>query len=377
MRDVIEKNLYLNNSLRCVALSKYNKKVQDFIDRAAKIDSIMDFCEFKDFIKEFKKVYSGGIFSIKKAYSESLLYGHINEVFHYAELDEKDFLYFPIMEHGIQFYMQIKKNHQSRIFQGEYFMEDWNKAYPGTPTFAIGPYVHYARPYYSETEFNKIKEEIGKTLLVFPTHSYELGETHYNAEDFVDYVMQEQAKDYQTVMVCAYWADLDHEIYRLFEARGAKIVSAGFRGDYNFIRRLRTIIELSDGVVANSLGTFVGYCIYFKKPVVMVDGKIIKQLNDLNLTNEMSGNMDKIEQLFYKEFSPTSKPFSKEQIELCEKYWGLSNVKSPEEIRAILQLNKKVIKKALGNVYEMGKAANTLKAENKFSELEKRVLEGR
>lgn len=374
MRNLIEKNLYLNNFLRSILLSSHNKKVREFSEEAGKIDSISDFDNFKEFINIFKSVYSGGIFSIKKSYSESLLYGHINEMFEYAGLNTKDFIYFPIMEHGIQFYMQTKLNHPPRIFQGDYFLNAWREQYPGNPYYVIGPYIHYARPYYDEKVFQEKKSKLGKTLLVFPTHSYELSETNYDARQFVEYVMDELATGYDSVIVCAYWADLEHEIYTLFKSRGAKIVSAGFRGDVNFIRRLKTIIQLSDCVVANSLGTFLGYAVYLKKPVIMVDGNIINHISDMQVTGEMSDLIKITESKFMKEFAPKKEALSQSQLSLCNPYWGLDEVKTKEEIKAIHEVNKMIIKKAHGNINNIGKSANKVLLNSTLSDIQRRVL---
>ncbi len=374
LRQLLEKNLYLNNFLRSIIMRKFNNRVEKFIDEASKYDSIGNFEDFREFIKNFKNVYSSGIFSVKKSFSESLLYGHINEMYNYAGLDKKDFIYFPIMEHGIQFYMQTKKNHPPRIFQGEYFLDEWRKEYVGNPYYVIGPYIHYARPYYDKETFDRMKSELGKTLVIFPTHTYELAESKYNATKFVDYVMDTLAKDFDSVVVCSYWADLDHEINKLFSDRGAKIVSAGFRGDYNFIRRLRTIIELSDSVAANSLGTFLGYSIYLKKPVIMFNGDIVSKMKDISVSEQMSSSMKDIENDFMKIFSLGKESFSEEQISLCNPYWGFDKIKTPEEIAAIFQVNKMIIKRAHGSIKNIGKAAQKVYKNAKLSEIQHRIL---
>lgn len=374
MKNIIEKNLYLNNSARTVLLYRYNKEVNEFIKEASHIDSIRNFERFKNFIEIFKNKYNGGIYSVKKSYSESLLYGHINMMSDYAGIEKKDFIYFPVMEHGIQFYMQIKQNQPPRIFQGDYFLDDWRSEYKNTPLYVIGPYVHYADKYYNENNFTKLRLKYKKTLLVFPSHSYELAETNYNEKQFVDYVMDRLAKDYDTVMVCAYWADLNHEVYSLFKSRGAVIVSAGFRGDFNFIKRLKSIIMLSDCVVSNALGTFLGYAVYLDKPVIMIDGNVVNDIKDMTVTEEMSDKLSRIQGQFMREFAPLKEPLNDEQIKLCNKYWGLDKTKTPEEIRVILKVNKMVIKGAGGKIRRIGKSAIKVLNSDNLSECEHRIL---
>lgn len=380
-RDKIEKNLYLNNVTRTIVMGGHNHKVSNFTKEISTIDSIKDYEQFSKEIVKYKKIYRNGYFSIKKTYSESLLYGHINEMFNYAKLSTNDFFYFPIMEHGIEFNNIVNANHPCRIFQGEYLQKDWNRINVGVPTFKVGPYINYARPMYSTTEHDLLKKQLGKTLLVFPFHSYELADIKNENYDFINLVMDMLAKNFDNVLVCAYWTDVDDEIYCRFKERGAKIVSAGFRGDANFIRRLRTLMDLSDCVIGNALGTFLGYSVARKKRVLLYKDQIITTIKDIEITKDMRHTFNAVETEFVNNFSNLETimedgiKYSYEQLNLCNKYWGTESLRTPEEISSILNISKMIIKQSKGFINKVPEAVQELIKNNAFNLSEKALLD--
>lgn len=353
----------------------HNRAVNDFTQKVSVVDSLECFEEFHNVIESFKSYYSKGIFSVKTAYSESLLYGHVQALLSYAGLPQKDKFYVPLMEHGIQFGEVIPGYNFSRIFQGEYLFDKWKKAHPGVPLFAVGPYIHYAQPYYDIELTDKIKQRNGKTLTIFPTHTYELSFCEYNSKAMVDHVMSEVARGFDTVMVCCYWADLDNDVYKFFKEAGAILVSAGFRSDTNFIRRLKTIIELSDSIWGNDLGTFVGYASYLNKPTVLVQSSLDRECLDINYEGENWNCLKKAQDVFSRVYAPDKPYLSNEQYALCEPFWGFGKVRTPEEIRAIVSINKNIIMGALGNDALISRLAAKYLKSKRITDLEYRLLE--
>lgn len=133
---------------------------------------------------------------------------------------------------------------------------------------SIGTYIQYTDSYYSFDEFVEIKKRIGKTLLIFPMHSTHHVNLEYNIFDFINEI-ENIAKDYDTVMVCMYWKDILMNTYKQYQNKGFEIVSAGHIFDKNFLVRLKSIIELSDMVVANDVGSFIGQSIALHRPVYL------------------------------------------------------------------------------------------------------------
>ncbi len=340
----------------------------------SKIDSISDFSLFKAAVKRLPIPSKGYLFSVKRAFGESLMYGHLRAVQKYAGFSGKESSRFPIMEHGVDFWEDCRKAPFSRVCQGAYLSERWFAQNPGSPLFTIGPYIYYASAYYDPEAFQACKNRYGKILLVVPAHTHEMATQAYNMKKFVSDIMEAYQKDYDTVMILAYWADLSYELYELFEAAGAKIVSAGFRGDPNFISRLKTILSLADKIVGNDLGTFLGYGVYLKKPVGLIKNDISYELLDVDLTTEEETIYQNTLKEFYRLFGEGQTPDPAKQEALCERFWGFHLTKSPDEIRAILNINRSILKMARGNAEKIKDAADRFLNSPAITELERGLL---
>ena len=121
-------------------------------------------------------------------------------------------------------------------------------------------------------------------------------------------------------------------------------MSAGFRGDISFVRRLKTIIELSDCVVGNDLGTNIGCCLALNKKFIILDDTLRKR----TIWKEYEDNY----LLFLKAFGDEDYTgFTEEQLSLqkylFEYYWGGSIYKTRDEIKSHFSLIKKMYKKSL------------------------------
>ena len=374
-RKIIESNLYINDFMRKTLFSQYNKKVSDFIKEVDEIDCIEDFDDFKVFMNNFKDIYTGGLFSIKRSFSESLLYGHVHSFADYADFSPGSFKYFPIIEHGIHFGMRVTKPCFPRAFQGAYLIPRYREVYGNHfPLYCLGPMLHYVKPYYDEKHTFDLKAKLKKTLLVVPFHTHELSVGKGDCNKFIDYVMNVEGKNYDTILVCAYWGDLENPIYRDFSSHGAKIVSAGFRGSPLFIKRLRTIIELADSVVSDAVGTYLGYCMYLGKPVTLIEDNIKIDEFEKSEPQVTDFSLEQTKEKFFKYFAPGVQAFSEKQMDLYNLYWGSNSIKTPEEIRSILSINEKIIKFAHGNISNICAATEKIYNSDSMSELERKVL---
>lgn len=133
----------------------------------------------------------------------------------------------------------------------------------------IGNYIRYEKPLYGREDFEKYKTALGRTLLVFPYHSIrnnkEDVKVSYEIESLIEEI-EKRKVDFDSVMVCMYYYDVQIHNDKPFKKKGYKIVTAGHMHDYNFTRRLRSIIELSDVTMSNSIGSHLPYCVCLKKP---------------------------------------------------------------------------------------------------------------
>ncbi|MZL68892.1 MULTISPECIES: hypothetical protein [Eubacteriales] len=355
--NFIDSNYFLSDFLRDKLLKKENQKVLGFISFISQVDSIGDYQSFEIAMKEMEKLYTDKrfIFSVKRAFGESLLYGHLHAIAEYAKLSDEEIRYFPIMEHGVDFWEMVKKPSYPRVFQGKYLRSKWRELNKGVPAFYIGPYIYYAKSTYSKEKICALKRENGKTLLIVPAHTHEMAEQSYDMKKFVNTIMQKYSDHYDTIMVLAYWADLKYDLYSLFQKAGAKLVSAGFRGDPNFISRLKTLLLLADTIVGNDLGTFIGYGFFLGKDVYLIENDVKLNLYDTKLGTDDIVYQNNL-QLFLNAFG--SEISKGRQAFLCNQFWGNEEIKSPCEVRDIFQVNQCVLKKAKGQINAIPKAVN-------------------
>lgn len=211
--------------------------------------------------------------------------------------------------------------------------------------YAIGPYIHYADTLLTKDEIDAEKERLGKTLLVFPSHSIDCTIANFNETDFINKI-KEISKDFDSVRICMYNQDVLLKRHIPYMKEGFEVVTAGQTNDYYFMPRLKNIIQLSDITMANDIGTHLGYSIYLNKPHYLVKqnihyditNKIIEK--NTNEAGERENNSDNAYKII-KLFSDYNENISKDQYELISYLWGFNEVKTPSELKnLILKINK-------------------------------------
>lgn len=362
IKAITKKNVYIQNKLSEIRNKRSNDIIRKRIKECSEIDSILNFDKFRDLIISWKKdpYFMDSVNEYKCVGSESLFYGQLKALCDYSGVKYKGSnLLLPKLEHGLDFWERRRgflddKCDFNYLFQGAYKVNDIHKENPYTPVYVIGPYVHYAKDYYTNEEFMELKQKLGKTLLVFPFHSYETRTLSYNSEILVNDIMYNYAKEFDTVMVSIYWNDVDSELCELFRKKGAMLVSNGFRCDDNFIRRLKAIIQLSDVTLGNDLGSHIGYSIYLGKPHIFVSNhrcEVEKEDSDMSLTS----HDDVIKK---NNFEIAAKEFSFENYKngldgknslFYQKFWGgEKNIKTEKEIQAIFEVSERILRKSKG-----------------------------
>ncbi len=213
----------------------------------------------------------------------------------------------------------------------------------GKEIISIGPYIHYAPQYYDEIRLKKEKQKLGKVLLVFFSHSATGVSVSFDLDYIIDKINTIK-NDFDTVVVSLFWSDINPTIEERLIKEGYKIFSSGHRFDYYFLSRQKTMISLADMTMSNSVGTHLAYCTYLKKPHWLIKQEIketalnktgeanISIANNISDEDEASKEID----LFYKTLSEYSKELSSSQIDVCNKYFGLKCIKTPDEIKEII-----------------------------------------
>lgn len=343
LRDKATKMKHLYNNI------EFDKVVRE----CSKIDSIADYHLFKKYVlTNIKNKTRDTIFARAEFASEGLHYGHRKAFFDYAEIDSDiERFIFPFFEHGADLRERVNKEiydsiYHSFLFQAPYKNDIVHQARPLAPVYNIGPYILYAKRYYDEQAFNQLKEKMGKTVLLFPAHTFEGASVDFDKNKFVKDVLSKFKNEYDTILVSVYWNDVDDPVYDAFEAAGAKLVSAGFRGDQIFIARLRAIIELSDLVASNLTGSYVGFSQALKKPLYMFSDKASFFSRDSVMNDKAEMRYMKTVDDIFMSFSvavPTAEQITKQKI-LYEKYWGGEKYfKSKQEAKEIISVSQKLL----------------------------------
>lgn len=308
------KNSYLLNSLYNICYKLLNRR------------------KFLKIIKQRKKL---SIFQYKELAApipyypiefvkDSNFYGQSYAIKEYACMRKLEYA----IEHGLyyddyipyaSFCRTIRKiitfsTHRKRVIQSRL-----NK-----PVVAIGPYIHYASPFLSATEIADIKKKYGKILLFFPSHSCVEGMQPYDVEKTIAELKAICLKGgFQTVFVNMYYYDILHMDYvKYYLNAGFKVVTAGHRLDIYFLSRLKSIIELSDYTVSNSIGTHLGYCIWMNKPHYII--------NNIDLSLEDYKKIGSFFMTYHEVIQP-------EQYAIVSEYWGFECVRTPAELKSILK----------------------------------------
>jgi len=205
--------------------------------------------------------------------------------------------------------------------------------------FAVGPYMDYVKPYYEKDRLNAIKKRWGRTLVIFPVHTNN-STVNFDRGLFINSAL-EYAKSYNTIVVCSYWADYNKTFVREFRSLGAKVVTAGFIDDPMFTRRLKTIMQLADGIFTNSLGSHVGHAISMGVPIKYFSQNIVMHSTEQHMNCYLAHpSHTRLEEMLIMNGENHK---SDDLLTAFEPSLGFSHHKSEAEMGAILDLSKRII----------------------------------
>jgi len=194
----------------------------------------------------------------------------------------------------------------------------------------IGPYIKHVAPLLSQEQLAEMKKELGKCLVVFPSHSIESTEAGFDIDTtIIEIERVKRLLDVSTVIICMYWKDIQLQKFHSYLLKGYKITTAGHSFDYYFLNRLKSIISLADFTMSNNVGTHVGYCISLNKPhyIFRQEVKQIKLNSDFERELTQRNKKDYITYNNAREeiaemFSDLSPSINQDMRLLVERYWG-------------------------------------------------------
>ncbi len=260
------------------------------------------------------------------------------------------------IEHGavLVFNEEVTKNQfntdppNAYLVMGAKREDFYKKFFPKMNIKAIGPYIHYSPLIYDNETVKKKKEALGRNLLIFPSHSTITFDYNYETKQLKDEV-DRIGEDFDTISLCFYWKDILSGKHNAFVGDSRyQIVTAGHIYDPHFLSRLKTIIYLSDCTASNAIGTHIGYSLYLNKPHRFISQNIETKISQKNwkaeyLTLNKSDwdiRLEKSNHLFKKTFELDQWKITKDQLDLCNEYWGFDQIKSPDQLRKIISQQK-------------------------------------
>lgn len=361
----IYENYYCRDIIKKIKHFSNNVEFDKIMNECQSIDSIADFDIFKNYVMQnIKNKAQDRVFTRWEFGAEGIHYGHREAFFEYAGVDsEIQRFIFPVFEHGADLRERVNKDifesiNHSFLFQSAYKNDIIHKERPWAPVYNIGPYILYAKNYYKNEEFLELKKKFGRTALLFPAHTFEGASVEFNKNKFVKEVLDKFKNNYDTILISVYWNDVDDPVYEIFAAEGAKLVSAGFRGDPNFIVRLRAIIELSDVVASNMTGSYIGYSQALNKPLYMFSDKAHFYSAEHVMSTENEKRYENtVDEIFdaFSSLTPTIEQ-SRKQRAIYEKFWGGEKFfKTKEEAKTIISLSSKLLKESWGTTKKFEK----------------------
>lgn len=189
--------------------------------------------------------------------------------------------------------------------------------------YPVGPYIMGVDNFLNKKALIETKEQYGKILTVFPSHSLDYVHSKFDSNILIDEILKYK-KDYNSIWICFYWSDIKKGLHKAYEAQGFTIVTAGHNSDPLFLNRLKDIIELSDLTMSNNVGTQIGYSICLNRPHYMFSQPLEYEMKESRFTKNETKNIDKSEvnKKFHAVFGTYLTFITAEQVALVEEDWG-------------------------------------------------------
>jgi len=140
--------------------------------------------------------------------------------------------------------------------------------------------------------------------------------------------------DRAPISVCVYWRDYELGLHKPFVRAGLNVVSAGHIFDKFFLWRLSHLLSSHRFAGSNALGSHLFYASAAGCEVFMLDAPYEMVEPEETVSRDFMPPTLQREEEVRAAFSRTAR--AAEQKRMAEYYLGAANLKSPEELRAVL-----------------------------------------
>jgi len=215
----------------------------------------------------------------------------------------------------------------------------WLRERFGLPAVAIGPWISYARPLLPPEEIRQLRAALGPTLLVVLAHSWDQVERRMALGDCVAAVAETAAASgYRQVIWLRHWKDPQPRGL----PEGWLVACNGHRSNPWFLDAMRTLLELSDGLVSNAFGTHLGYGVALGKRLHWIPVGVEQDLSGLagpraEEERREWAERERLSAELAARLAAGGEAGDGAVFELLNPYWGLDAVRSPGSLREVLR----------------------------------------
>ncbi len=277
-------------------------------------------------------------------YKANDCYGHAYILKKYAGL-KSDYQIKGILEHAAMLYDHVWSFDISVPLPVIFCFSDYRFLFLRQLTnkvlFAIGPSIHYAEPLLSDIDLKEIRNQLGKTLLIFLPHSSWSIYVDFDIKYIIS-IIKKIEKEFENILICIGWRDVLRNIDEFFINEGYTCVTAGNVYDNQFLNRLKTLILLSSHTMSFSFGTHIGFCIYLNRPHWIFEEvkQKISVPDKIRDTSVFSASPLSINEGRYiiEHFREAEDVITDKQKEIIDLIWGTSHIKTPSEIKELFSI---------------------------------------
>ncbi|HYG23657.1 MAG TPA: hypothetical protein VEH04_12810 [Verrucomicrobiae bacterium] len=275
----------------------------------------------------------------REIHAQNDFYGHATVFKHYAGISNGTTLK-AVVEHGLFFggfvWDEDIKSCLPSILTYSRTRFPYLKAKTEKRLFAVGPMIAYAPHLLSAESLRSEKLRLGRNLLVFPAHSTHYVDSVFDIDEYCQHIAG-LAASFDSVRICLYWKDVLKGWGEKFAQHGFECVTAGHIFDPLFLPRLKSLIECAAFTTSNELGTHLGYCVFLGKGHHLFSHNVRRQAQHTDICKrdapDRSGMPDVVETK--KAFSSWADPPTQSQLEVADRYWGISEIKTGSELRNV------------------------------------------